>query len=50
MEEATVAATHICGVGKWLDDGIVARRAGTSLFNSTPSGRTAVATASSTSW
>jgi benzylsuccinate CoA-transferase BbsE subunit len=38
MEEATVAATHICGVGKWLDDGIVARRAGTSLFNSTPSG------------
>jgi benzylsuccinate CoA-transferase BbsE subunit len=38
MEEATVAATHICGVGKWLADGIVARRAGTSLFNSTPSG------------
>ena len=38
LEEATVAATHICGVGKWLDDGIVARRAGTSLFNSTPSG------------
>jgi len=38
LEEATVAATHICGIGKWLDDGIVARRAGTSLFNSTPSG------------
>ena len=38
LEEATVAATHICGIGKWLDDGIVARRAGTALFNSTPSG------------
>jgi benzylsuccinate CoA-transferase BbsE subunit len=38
LEEATVAATHICGIGKWLDDGIVARRAGSSLFNSTPSG------------
>jgi benzylsuccinate CoA-transferase BbsE subunit len=38
LEEATVAATHICGIGKWLDDGIIARRAGTSLFNSTPSG------------
>jgi len=38
MEEATVAATHICGIGKWLDDGIVARRAGAALFNSTPSG------------
>jgi benzylsuccinate CoA-transferase BbsE subunit len=37
LEETTVAATHVCGIGKWLDDGIVARRAGTSLFNSTPS-------------
>src|SRR4029453_8817843 len=38
LEEATVAATHICGIGKWLDDGIIAPRAGASLFNSTPSG------------
>jgi crotonobetainyl-CoA:carnitine CoA-transferase CaiB-like acyl-CoA transferase len=38
LEEATVAATHICGVGKWLDDGIVPRRAGASLFASVPSG------------
>ena len=38
LEETTVAATHICGIGKWLDDGIVARRAGTSLFASVPSG------------
>ena len=38
LEETSVAATHICGIGKWLDDGIVARRAGTALFNSTPSG------------
>ena len=36
--EATVSATHICGIGKWLDDGIVPRRNGTGLFASVPSG------------
>jgi crotonobetainyl-CoA:carnitine CoA-transferase CaiB-like acyl-CoA transferase len=36
--EATVSATHICGVGKWLDDGIVPRRNGTGLFAAVPSG------------
>jgi benzylsuccinate CoA-transferase BbsE subunit len=36
--ETTVAVTHICGVGKWLDDGIVPRRSGTGLFASVPSG------------
>lgn len=36
--EAVVSATHICGVGKWQDDGIVPRRNGTGLFASVPSG------------
>ncbi len=36
--EAVVSASHICGVGKWLDDGIVPRRNGASLFASVPSG------------
>ena len=26
VEEATVSVSHICGVGKWLDDGIIPRR------------------------
>jgi len=38
LEECAVAATHVCGVGKWLDDRIVPRRSGTSLFASVPSG------------
>jgi benzylsuccinate CoA-transferase BbsE subunit len=38
VEEAIVSATHICGVGKWLDDGIIPRRRGTGLFASVPSG------------
>ncbi|MFN8544440.1 MAG: CaiB/BaiF CoA-transferase family protein [Candidatus Binatia bacterium] len=38
VEEAVAAVTHICGVGKWLDDGIVPRRFGTALFHSVPSG------------
>ena len=38
LEEVAVSVSHICGVGKWLDDGIVPRRAGTSLFASVPSG------------
>lgn len=36
--EAVVSATHICGIGKWRDDGIVPRRNGTGLFASVPSG------------
>ena len=36
--EAVVSATHICGIGKWHDDGIVPRRNGTGLFASAPSG------------
>jgi benzylsuccinate CoA-transferase BbsE subunit len=36
--ETMTSVTHICGVGKWLDDGIIARRNGTSLFASVPSG------------
>jgi benzylsuccinate CoA-transferase BbsE subunit len=38
VEEATVSVAHICGVGKWLDDGIIPRRWGTGLFASVPSG------------
>jgi len=38
VQETTLAVTHICGVGKWLDDGIVPRRFGTGLFASVPSG------------
>ena len=37
-QEVTAAVVHICGVGKWLDDGIVPVRNGTSLFASVPSG------------
>ena len=37
-EETTASVTHICGVGKWLDDNIIPRRSGTSLFSSVPSG------------
>ncbi len=38
VEEAAVSVSHICGVGKWLDDGIIPRRRGTGLFASVPSG------------
>ena len=38
VQEATVSVSHICGVGKWLDDGIIPRRRGTGLFASVPSG------------
>jgi crotonobetainyl-CoA:carnitine CoA-transferase CaiB-like acyl-CoA transferase len=38
VAEATVSVSHICGVGKWLDDGIIPRRRGTGLFASVPSG------------
>jgi len=36
--EVVAAVTHICGVGKWLDDGIIPSRSGTGLFASVPSG------------
>lgn len=38
VEEVELAVTHIAGVGKWLDDGIVPRRRGAGLFASVPSG------------
>jgi benzylsuccinate CoA-transferase BbsE subunit len=38
LAEVMTSVTHICGAGKYLDDGIVARRRGTGLFASTPSG------------
>ena len=38
VEEVTASVSHICGVGKWLDDGIIPRRSGTGLFASVPSG------------
>jgi len=38
MEETMASVTHICGAGKWLDDGIIPRRRGTGLFASVPSG------------
>jgi benzylsuccinate CoA-transferase BbsE subunit len=38
VEEVNVAVTHICGVGKWVDDGIIPKRMGTALFASVPSG------------
>lgn len=37
-QETTLAVSHICGVGKWLEDGIVPRRVGTALTASVPSG------------
>lgn len=36
--EAVAAATHIAGVGNWLEDGVVPRRVGTGLVASVPSG------------
>ena len=37
-QEAMLAVTSICGVGKWLEDGIIPRRFGTATFASVPSG------------
>jgi crotonobetainyl-CoA:carnitine CoA-transferase CaiB-like acyl-CoA transferase len=37
-EEVVTSVTHVCGVGKWLDDGLLASRFGTGLFASVPSG------------
>jgi benzylsuccinate CoA-transferase BbsE subunit len=36
--EVVTSVSHICGVGKWLDDGIIPQRSGTGLFASVPSG------------
>jgi crotonobetainyl-CoA:carnitine CoA-transferase CaiB-like acyl-CoA transferase len=36
--ETIAAITHIAGVGKWLEDGIVPKRVGTGLVASVPSG------------
>ena len=36
--EVTAAVTHIAGVGKWLEDGIIPKRVGTGLVASVPSG------------
>ncbi len=38
LEETTASVSHICGVGKWREDGMIPRRRGTSLFHSVPSG------------
>lgn len=37
-QEAMLAVTSICGVGKWFDDGIIPKRFGTGTFSSVPSG------------
>jgi crotonobetainyl-CoA:carnitine CoA-transferase CaiB-like acyl-CoA transferase len=36
--EVMTSVTHICGAGKFLDDGIIPKRNGTGLFASVPSG------------
>lgn len=38
IQETMLAVTSICGAGKWLEDGIISKRFGTSLFASAPSG------------
>jgi len=38
IQEVAASVSHICGVGKWLDDGIIPRRQGAGLFASVPSG------------
>lgn len=38
VQEAVASVSHICGAGKYLDDGILPRRAGAGLFASVPSG------------
>ncbi len=38
VQEVVASVSHICGVGKWLEDGIIPRRRGTGLFASVPSG------------
>lgn len=36
--EAIASITHIAGVGKWLEDGVIPKRVGTGLVASVPSG------------
>lgn len=36
--ESVASVSHITGVGKWLDDDMIPKRAGTGLFASVPSG------------
>lgn len=43
LQEAMLAASSICGIGKWLDDGLVPKRFGTATFSSVPSGTYACA-------
>ncbi|MBE9538859.1 MAG: CoA transferase, partial [Proteobacteria bacterium] len=38
IQKTMLAVTSICGVGKWLEDGIISNRFGTGLFASVPSG------------
>src|SRR5262245_26076280 len=38
MQETVLAASLICGVGKWREDGIIRKRIGTGLVASVPSG------------
>ncbi len=38
VQECVASITHICGAGKFLDDGIVPKRRGSGLFASVPSG------------
>jgi benzylsuccinate CoA-transferase BbsE subunit len=38
VEDVNASVTHMCGVGKWLDDRLIAKRMGTGLFASVPSG------------
>lgn len=38
VAETVASMSHITGVGKWLDDGMIPKRAGTGLFASVPSG------------
>ncbi len=37
IQETMLAVTSICGVGKWLEDGIISKRYGPSLFSAVPS-------------
>jgi len=38
LQETVASVSHICGVPKWMDDGIIPRRRGPGLFASVPSG------------
>jgi crotonobetainyl-CoA:carnitine CoA-transferase CaiB-like acyl-CoA transferase len=38
VEETNVSASHVCGVGRWLDDRFIPRRMGAALLACVPSG------------